>query len=150
MGLVYADIEMINPFDLENIKRNLLDKDEVRRMNIKIQVGGASSMVINEMIQSQLNLDFMEKRQVKLPDGHIAEYDVVGPIDVRFGDHRTCCNAIVLPGDSEPMLGSIPMLGLDVIIDPKLQELIINPDNSLAKFYAKWLIKLAMRSGTRI
>ena len=71
MGLVYADIELINPFDLENVKRNLLDKDEVRRMNIKIQVGGASSMVINEMIQSRLNLDFMEKRQVKLPDGHI-------------------------------------------------------------------------------
>jgi hypothetical protein len=151
MGLVYADIELINPFDLINAKRNILDTVEVRRMQIKIQVGnGVSSMVINEAIQSQLDLPFVEKRRFKLSDGHIIEYDVVGPIEVKFADRRTSCSAIVLPGQSEPILGSIPMLALYLIIHPKRQELIFNSDESRVAFFTRRILKLAMKSGKPI
>jgi hypothetical protein len=36
---------------------------------------------------------------------------------------------MVLPGDSEPLLGAIPLEDMDVIIHPLRQELIVNPEH---------------------
>jgi hypothetical protein len=66
---------------------------------------------------------------VKLASGEVAEYDVVGPIDVRFANRRAVCSAFVLPGDSQPLLGAIPMEEMDVVILPKRQELVVNPQH---------------------
>lgn len=38
MGLL-AEIEIINGGDLEMVRRNLMDKDEVRRMSVSMLVG---------------------------------------------------------------------------------------------------------------
>lgn len=45
---------------------------------------------------------------------------------------------MVLPGNSEILLGSIPMEDMDVLIDPKQQKLIINP---LTPFISKKSLK---------
>jgi hypothetical protein len=37
--------------------------------------------------------------------------------------------AVVLPGTAEVLLGSIPLEDLDVVIDPKQQRLIVNPES---------------------
>ncbi|MEP7376073.1 MAG: retroviral-like aspartic protease family protein [Chitinophagaceae bacterium] len=130
MGLVYADIELINAGDLEMVRRNLLDKEEIKRMRINMLVdSGAYMMAINETIQSQLDLPFVEKRKVQVADSRVVEYDVVGPVNVKFANRKATCNAFVLPGDSEPLLGAIPMEEMDVIIHPQRQELIVNPQH---------------------
>jgi len=36
---------------------------------------------------------------------------------------------LVLPDRSNVLLGAIPLEGMNVLIDPKQQRLIINPDN---------------------
>jgi hypothetical protein len=36
---------------------------------------------------------------------------------------------MVLQGDSEPLLGAIPLEDMDVLIHPLRQELIVNPDH---------------------
>jgi hypothetical protein len=36
---------------------------------------------------------------------------------------------MVLPGDSEMLLGAIPMEDIDVLIHPLRQELIVNPEH---------------------
>jgi hypothetical protein len=35
----------------------------------------------------------------------------------------------MLPGSTEPLLGVIAMEGMDVVIDPKHQRLIVNPES---------------------
>src|SRR5690349_17735643 len=130
MGLVYADIELINSDDLALVRRNLMDKDDVRRLHVNLMVdSGAYMMAINETIQSQLNLPFIESRKVQVADGRVVEYDVVGPVDVRFANRKATCTAFVLPGDNEPLLGAIPMEEMDVLIHPQRQELIVNPEH---------------------
>lgn len=57
------------------------------------------------------------------------EYEVVGPIEVKFKNRRTVCNALVLHGDNEPLLGAIPIEDMDVLINPQRQELIVNPEH---------------------
>ena len=46
----------------------------------------------------------------------------------RFENRRTTVDAVVLADRGEVLLGSVPMEDLDVIIDPKRQKLIVNPD----------------------
>lgn len=90
---------------------------------------GSVMLAINESIQEQLQLPIVEKRKVQLANSHIAEYDVVSQVELRFANRRTLCKAIVLPGDSEPLLGAIPMEDMDVLIHPTRQELIVHPDH---------------------
>lgn len=130
MGMVYADIELINEDDLALVRRNLLDKDEVKRMRLEMLVdSGAYMMAVNETIQEQLDLPFIEKRKVQMANSSVVEYDVVGPVKVKFKNRTAICNAFVLPGDSEPLLGAIPMEEMDVLIHPQRQELIVNPEH---------------------
>jgi clan AA aspartic protease len=139
MGLVYADIELINSGDLEMARRYIIGDDEVKRITLNMLVDtGAYNLCINETIQQQLDLPFVEKRKAQLANGHIEEYDVVGPIVLKFKNRRTVCNAMVLQGDSEPLLGAIPLEDMDVLIHPARQELIVNPDHP---YYAQMTLK---------
>jgi clan AA aspartic protease len=130
MGLVYADIELINADDLALVRRSLMDKDEIKRMHINMLVdSGAYMMAINETIQEQLQLPFKEKRKSIMTDGSVAEHDVVGPIEVKFKNRTAVCNAVVLQGNTEPLLGAIPMEEMDVLIHPLRNELIVHPEH---------------------
>jgi clan AA aspartic protease len=128
MGTIRAEIELINADDLALERKHHLDKDEVKRIRVKMLVdSGAWMMCINETIQDVLQLPFVEKRKTFLANGVAQEFDVVGPIIVKFENRTATCNAFVLPGDAEPLLGAIPMEEMDVLIHPSRQELIVNP-----------------------
>lgn len=110
MGLVYADIELINGGDLEMARRQLKGEEEIRRMPLSILVDtGAYYLCINETIQEQLGLSYIEKRKGQLADGSVIEYDVVGPVEIRFKNRRCNVDAMVLKGQNEPLLGAIPL-----------------------------------------
>ena len=130
MGLIYADIELLNGDDLAMVRRKLMDNDEVKRMRVNMLVDtGSVYMCINENIQEQLQLTVHEQRKGQLANGHIVEYDVVGPVEVRFKNRRCTVNAMVLPGENEPLLGAIPLEDMDVLVHPHRQELVVNPDH---------------------
>jgi hypothetical protein len=130
MGMVYADIELINSIDLEMERRGHLDRDEIKRMWVRMLADSGSYMLaINENIQEILQLRVMETKRLQLANGKVITCDVVGPVDLRFANRECTCRAIVLPGDSEPLLGAIPMEEMDVIIHPQRQELIVHPDH---------------------
>lgn len=130
MGLVYAEIELINAGDMELARRHYIGEDEIKKMPVVALVDTGSYMLcINESIQSQLQFPIMEKRTGQLANGEIVEYDVVGQVELRFKNRRTQCNAMILPGDSEVFLGAIPLEDMDVLIHPLRQELIVNPEH---------------------
>ena len=130
MGLVYADIELINGEDLTLSRRFVIGEDEIKRMNVSALVDTGSYMLcINESIQEQLQFPVMEKRKAETADSRIVEFDVVSQVELRFKNRRTICNAMVLPGNSEVLLGAIPLEDMDVLIHPQRQELIVNPEH---------------------
>ena len=130
MGLIYAEIELINGEDLVLARRNFIGEDEIKsiRVNMPVDTGGIY-MCINENIQEQLKLPVLEQRKGQLANGSIVEYNVVGPIEVKFKNRRCSVNAMVLPGDNEPLLGAIPLEDMDVLVHPYRQELVVNPDH---------------------
>lgn len=130
MGLVHAEIELINGDDLSMVRRHKMDEDEVRRMYVTMLVdSGAYNLCINEVIQEQLQFPIVEKRKAQLANGSIEEYDVVDNVQVRFKNRATTCRAMILPGDTEPLFGAIPMEDMDLIIHPLKQELLVNPEH---------------------
>ena len=130
MGLIYAEIELINAEDIGLARKNYIDQDEIKKISIDMLVDtGAYNLCINEEIQVQLQLPFVEKRSAFTADNRLIEMDVVGPVIVKFKNRTTSCLAKVLPGNSDPLLGAIPLEDMDVLIHPLRQELIVNPDH---------------------
>ena len=130
MGLVHAEIELINADDLAMVRRYKIGEEEVKRMTVNMMVDTSSVyMCINETVQEQLDLAILERRKGQLADGSIVEYNVVGPIEVRFKNRRCVVDAMVLPGDNEMLLGAIPSEDMDILVHPHRQELIVNPDH---------------------
>ena len=130
MGLTYAAVELINRDDLALAKKFIIGEEEVKRMYVEMLVDtGAYMLAINESIQEQMQFPYVEKRKFELGNGHIVEYDVVASVELIFKNRRTNCNAVVLPGNTEPILGAIPLEDMDVLVHPLRQELIVNPEH---------------------
>ena len=130
MGLIYADIELINGDDLALERKSIIGKEEVKRINLNALVDTGSYMLcINESIQEQMQFPVVEKRKAETADGRIVECDVVSSVELRFKNRATTCRAMILPGNNEPLLGAIPLEDMDVLIHPLRQELIVNPDH---------------------
>jgi hypothetical protein len=129
MGTIKAEIELINAVDLDNSESGILSPDKVRRLKVTALVdSGAYMMAINEKIMQQLGLKKRDTKSAQLATGELIDLKVVGPLFIKFENRTAMCNAMVLPGDAEVLLVAIPMEEMDVILLPKEQKMIVNPD----------------------
>ena len=93
----------------------MIDEEEIKRMFVNIRADtGADLLCINESILEQLQFPIVVKRKGQLANRHIAEYDVVSHVELRFKNRRTFCCTMVLPDNTEPLLGCIPMEDMPV------------------------------------
>ncbi len=129
MGLIRTELEVTNGDDLALLRKNIITKDKVKKMMVKVLVdSGAYMLAINENIRTQLDLPTVDSRLAEMANGETIHLDVVGPVEVRFGNRRGTFEAMVLPGNSECLLGAIPMQDLDLVIFEKEEKIMINPD----------------------
>ena len=117
MGLIFTTLTLSNP-----VKASLKPID----VNSMVDTG-ASHLCIPEHIAIQLELTELEKREVRVADGSIKLCSYMGPIKVHF-ENRSCFTGALVIGDVV-LLGSIPMEDLDILINPKLQKVVVNPTN---------------------
>ena len=128
MGLVYADITIINSVDDVLAQQGDMPKENIRKKEIKALVDtDAWTLTINEEIAKQLDLKVKDHTDISLADGTISSCDLVGPVDIRFQNRFASCLALVLPGADEVLLGAIPLEGMDVMIDPSSHQLVVHP-----------------------
>ena len=133
MGLVYAKVELINSRDLWRAEEGIIQEDQIRQMKVEFLVDtGAYMLTINNTIREQLGLPTLETRPAELANGDVIQCEVVGPIELRYANRRSTQCAMVLPGDSEPLFGAIPMEDMDLVVEPRTQRLLLNPEHPLA------------------
>ena len=114
------------------VRRKMLDPSKVRSMTVHANAdSGAFMLCLNEQVATQLELPVLGKQSAQMADGGVRELEVVGPVEVRFENRYTHCNALVLPGDNPVLLGAIPMEDMDVLIHPREQRLVVNPEHPL-------------------
>lgn len=117
MGLVYADILLGNP-----------RQGDLRPVQVTALVdSGSTYLCIPEKLARQLQLDPLEERPITVADNRTEMRPYVGPIHVRF-DNRQCFVGAIILGD-EVLLGAIPMEDMDVLVHPKMQKLMVNPEH---------------------
>lgn len=119
MGLVYANIELVNIEDEFLAEKFHTGEEEIRRMNVNAMVdSGAITLTINEEIRAALGLRIVGHRLSQLADGRRINLPVSGPLKVVFEDRFCQTEALVLDDDNEPLLGAIPMEAMDLWINP--------------------------------
>lgn len=128
MGPVHASLELMNSDDLALLSRGLITDDQVKRVEVNALVDtGASTLCINEVICAQLGLRTIDRRAVQMADGSVRPLDLAGPVEIRLENRRSTLSALVLPSDSEVVLGAIPLEDMDVFIDSVKRQLVVNP-----------------------
>ena len=90
---------------------------------------GATMLEIPIHISKQLDLPKIRQIEAELADRSVGFYDVIGPVKVRFFNRQTSVEALVIPGTTKTSLGAISMEAMDVLIDPKRERLLVNPDS---------------------
>lgn len=129
MGAFKQKIHITNANDMAVQRAGYINENEIRTMDVDMLVdSGAYMLCINENIQQQLGLPVIGEHEVKLADGSLKLLKMVTGVDIKIFNRRTLTDALVLPGNTEPLLGSIPMEALDVLIDPLANQLRLPPD----------------------
>jgi clan AA aspartic protease len=127
MGLTYATIELINQYDEYKNEDGEISADEIRRWTGDVLVDtGAIRLSINEVIRDQLGLRKGEMVSVALADGSLVKVEMVGGVKIRFGTRFCYTGAFVLPGNTEPLMGCIPLEEMDLIVMPLENKLEYN------------------------
>jgi clan AA aspartic protease len=128
MGLTYATIELTNQYDEYKSEDGELSFNSIRRWNGEVLVDtGAIRLAINEEIRDQLGLRKGTLMDVALADGSKTKIEMIGGIKIRFGDRFCFTGAFVLPGNTEPLMGCIPLEEMDLVVLPAENKLEYNP-----------------------
>ncbi|MCM8622041.1 MAG: clan AA aspartic protease [Candidatus Accumulibacter sp.] len=117
MGLTYAELTLTNLFTNQRVQVNALVDT------------GATFMCVTEEVALQLGFDITEVRQqtVTLADGHQRKVPKIAPIEIAFANRNYVTEAVVL--GNEPLLGILPLEAMDLVVDPRQQALIVNPQH---------------------
>jgi clan AA aspartic protease len=135
MGHTYADIKLVNADDLGASRRNIIGQEEIKSITVRALVDtGCITFCINEAIQEVLQLSKKGTRPTVLADGRVLQLDVVGPVEIYYLDRYCTTNALLMPGNEEPLLGAIPMEEMDLIVYLGRNELTVaHADGALMK-----------------
>ena len=129
MGRFRQEVEIINANDTALLKAGYIKESEVRQMKVEMMVDtGAYMICINEELKNQLGLEINDRQEGVLANGDRHLFDIAGPIEIRIHNRRTISEAIVLPGNTEPLLGSFPLEAMDLLVDPKMGQLVVPKD----------------------
>ena len=118
MGMTYADL----------VLRNLFNPKQPVQIRALVDTG-ATFLCVTEEIALQLGFDVTEVSQqvVTLADGHQRKVPKIAPIEIVFENRSYVTEALVL--GNEPLMGVIPLEAMDLVVDPRTQQLIVNPQH---------------------
>lgn len=129
MGVFRQKVKLINTADILVSEAGYLEKANVRELEADMLVDtGAYMLCINQQIKDQLGLKTRDSQEGILANGERHVFDIAGPVEIQIFNRRMVTDAVVLPGDAEPLLGSIPLEGMDLIVDPREMQLKLPPD----------------------
>lgn len=117
MQSIHAKLKLTNLFNRQVVEMSALVDT------------GATFMCVAEEIALQLGFDITEvgRQMVTLANGHQIKAPKIAPIEIAFENRTYVTEAVVL--GNEPLLGVIPLEAMDLIIDPRQQALIVNPQH---------------------
>jgi clan AA aspartic protease len=132
MSVVYTEITLKNKIDDADAQRGRIKEDEVRQMTVRSIVDtGAWTMVINEETRTKLGLMDEGIGEANLADGQRGEYPLAGPLEVWWKNRHMVCDALVIPGAPDVLLGAMALEHMDLTINPKRELVGVHGDREM-------------------
>jgi clan AA aspartic protease len=124
MGIIFETIKLSNNREFMDSKEGLIKKSAVHRRKIKalIDTGCNYDLVIGEDLCKALNLRIAGRAPTWFADGKIMDYNLTEPIKAQWKNRSCICEAVVVPGNKEILLGVMPLEKMDLMIDMKEGE----------------------------
>ena len=130
MGKVVVEIELVNPFDEERVLLGELQPGQVRKIRLDAIVDtGSTALSVPEDQIKKLGLRVMKQVVSKYADGRREVRNVYGPAIIRLMQREEVVSVLSGHPGQPALLGQIPLEGLDLLVDPKRQRLIVNPES---------------------
>ena len=125
MSLVYEDIILKNAGDTIRVECGLIKEQEIRETTVQCLVDtGAWTLVINEKVRDALGLKIANRTISTFANGSKEPNGMSEPVKVCWKDRSMTCEAVVLPGADDVLLGAIPLEGLDLMVDPIAEKVV--------------------------
>jgi clan AA aspartic protease len=125
MGEVRTEVTLVNLREAGKAQDGIIPESEVRQLTVNAVVDtGAWTLVINEETREKLGLRAEKTSETTVAGGLKVQSRITEYVEVRWKDRRTACEAVVLPGEEDVLLGAYPLEGMDLMIHPKEQELV--------------------------
>jgi predicted aspartyl protease len=128
MSETYTEITLKNAGDVMSVERGYMKASEVRETTLEVLVDtGASTLVINEGMRKALGLRIKSTDKVtadrRSDANNLTETcQMTEPVEIHWKDRVTYCQAMVISGEGEVLLGAIPLESLDLTVNPSRQE----------------------------
>jgi clan AA aspartic protease len=123
MGQVMTKLILENSWDRGNAENGIIPWDQVRHVEVEALVDtGAVMLALPADIVNKLGVKERERRVATLADGSTIEVGRVLGLYIRILDRDMMGDAIVLPVGSTPLIGQLQLEALDLIVDPRSQE----------------------------
>jgi clan AA aspartic protease len=128
MGSVMTQLKLTNLVDAINAANGLLPPDQIRHVEVEALVDtGAVSLVLPADIVATLGLPEIDRRTVCLADGTRRNGAIVGGLRIEILGRWMTCDAYVTPAGNVPLIGQIPLEGLDLVVNPLSRQITTNP-----------------------
>lgn len=128
MGRVMTKVKLTNNTDRDIAEQGLIPREQVRSVDIEAVVDtGATTLAIPADIVQRLGLPVTGTRRVRDARGLPVDLPWVRSLLIEILGREMGCDALVLPEGATPLIGQIPLEGLDLIVDPKTREVRVNP-----------------------
>jgi predicted aspartyl protease len=95
-------------------------------LTIKVDTG-ATMLVLPGWLQEQLRFPVIRQQTVRCANEETADRNVVYGVEATVCDRKGVFEAVVEPNKRYGLLGAIVMEALDLIADPRSQQLYVNP-----------------------
>ncbi|MCL2147663.1 MAG: aspartyl protease family protein [Synergistaceae bacterium] len=124
MGMVQAEICLKNICDEGLALHGYIKTEEIRTATVTAIVDtGAMSLVITEELRQKLGLEVKQEKTVRIANGQRVPGKLTEAVEVRWKNREWAVQALVIPGADNILLGTIPLEGLDLMVNPVTQEL---------------------------
>jgi predicted aspartyl protease len=125
MSVFREEITLENTGDAGMARRGLIEEPEVRRLTVNALVDtGAWTLVINEETRAKLGLSILNTSTSEVANGVVETGSITEPVTIHWKDRFATCEAFVLPNETEVLFGALPLEGMDLMVDPKREEIV--------------------------
>jgi clan AA aspartic protease len=137
MGQVITEITLVNVDDEADVRHGYISNEKVRKETVQAIVDtGAMTLIITEELYQKLGLTQIEEKNANLANGMRVSCKVTNPVSIYWKNRSSVAKAVVVPSAERVLLGIIPLEDMDLIVEPKKDELVgAHGDEALCWIY---------------